>query len=167
MGSAGVRPHPRIRKTVKWGGLAASVVLATAWIGSVWWQFWWYKRDGESVFVVNGILETTHVGGRGSLRNARGHWRLYRVPPAIEWLARLDVRSNPWDVQVPIWSLVLPAALATAVAWRSDAIARRRFRAGACASCGYDRRGLADDAVCPECGGQSERRRAKNEERSP
>ncbi len=37
------------------------------------------------------------------------------------------------------------------------ASARRRVRRarGRCPSCNYDRRGLAADAACPECGGAS------------
>ena len=33
-----VKPHPRIRKMVKWGGAVASVLLMGAWVGSVWWK---------------------------------------------------------------------------------------------------------------------------------
>lgn len=36
--------------------------------------------------------------------------------------------------------------------------ARRRSRKGKCATCGYDRTGLADDAVCPECGASADRK---------
>jgi hypothetical protein len=37
------------------------------------------------------------------------------------------------------------------------AFARRRIRRrkGRCASCGYDRAGLAEGAACPECGGKA------------
>jgi rubrerythrin len=37
-------------------------------------------------------------------------------------------------------------------AWRIENIVRRRMRRDLCPRCGYDRRGLAADAKCPECG---------------
>jgi hypothetical protein len=33
-----VKPHPRIRKTIKWGGAAVTVLLAVVWIGSALWR---------------------------------------------------------------------------------------------------------------------------------
>ena len=45
----------------------------------------------------------------------------------------------------PILASGVPAMLL----WFLD---RRRFGAGLCARCGYDRRGLAESAKCPECG---------------
>jgi predicted amidophosphoribosyltransferase len=47
-------------------------------------------------------------------------------------------------------ALVLAVAIAFAVSWRSIRVLRRG--PGACAACGYDRRGLAEGALCPECG---------------
>jgi hypothetical protein len=59
---------------------------------------------------------------------------------------------------LPIWpglllnTLIFSAAV-FAAHWSSRAIIRRRRRAkGRCAGCGYDRRGLTPDAMCPECG---------------
>ena len=31
-----MKPHPRIRKTVKWGGAAVTVLLGVVWIASLW-----------------------------------------------------------------------------------------------------------------------------------
>lgn len=49
------------------------------------------------------------------------------------------------SVLYPVLLTSLPAALL----WY---IERRRFGPGLCAKCGYNRRGLAPDAKCPECG---------------
>ena len=52
-------------------------------------------------------------------------------------------------------TLVYPALLTTLAAsllWRWDFVVRRRERVGLCKKCGYDRRGLAAGAACPECG---------------
>lgn len=49
-------------------------------------------------------------------------------------------------------SLVWPALIAflpAALLWYTD---RRRFGPERCSKCGYDRRGLAINAKCPECG---------------
>jgi hypothetical protein len=45
----------------------------------------------------------------------------------------------------PIALTLIPAALL----WYTN---RRRFGPGSCKKCGYDSRGLAPDAKCPECG---------------
>ena len=36
-----MKPHPRIRKTIKWGGAAATVLLVVVWIGSGWVVLGW------------------------------------------------------------------------------------------------------------------------------
>src|SRR4051812_37657088 len=36
-----MKPHPRIRKTIKWGGAVLTVLLVALWIGSGWWS--WYS----------------------------------------------------------------------------------------------------------------------------
>ncbi len=46
------------------------------------------------------------------------------------------------------WAAALWATIAV-ISWRAKV---RRARRGRCGECGYDRRGLASAAVCPECG---------------
>ena len=31
-----MKPHPRVRKTIKWGGAVVTVVLLVVWIGTGW-----------------------------------------------------------------------------------------------------------------------------------
>ena len=54
--------------------------------------------------------------------------------------------------EAPLWSPLLVTLLITGVAWRVDALARRRAGLDLCPKCRYDRAGLATGAVCPECG---------------
>ena len=36
-----MKPHPRIRKTIKWGGAAVTVLLVVVWVGSGWLSVGW------------------------------------------------------------------------------------------------------------------------------
>lgn len=53
---------------------------------------------------------------------------------------------------VPLWAPLILLAGTNAIAWHVPVRARLRRRRGDCSSCGYDRRGLAATAACPECG---------------
>jgi hypothetical protein len=55
-----VKPHPRIRKTVKWGGAVASVLLVAVWIGSGWWRVGYAGTGGGCVSVSRGVLGIEH-----------------------------------------------------------------------------------------------------------
>src|SRR5262245_30525288 len=63
-----------------------------------------------------------------------------------EWWPRVE--RFPWVtvVTIPLWLGLLPAALGGWLAWRG------RRLTGRCGGCGYERAGLAVEAVCPECG---------------
>jgi hypothetical protein len=55
------------------------------------------------------------------------------------------------------WALVgglvlLAVSVAHAFVWRRQRVDYKEYRRIACRACGYDRRGLAADAKCPECG---------------
>ncbi len=64
----------------------------------------------------------------------------------IDWIPFMP----RWSVEVPLWPM--PATCA-GLAWYAGKRIRR-LRQGACTKCGYDMRGLAAGACCPECGGQ-------------
>jgi len=68
------------------------------------------------------------------------------------WIPRWDYLSGYWGISIPLWMPFLLFAIPTALLWRRDQIATKRARIGRCPCCGYDRRGLAADSPCPECG---------------
>ncbi len=139
---------------MKWGGAVLSVVLVTVWIGSGWWYAAYTWRGGAEVDVAVGLVI---VGQADPAMN----WPLpgWDVGPrelSYDWWfhgsADRSADLSWWWFGTPLWLPTASLLLATAAAWRLDAIARRRARAGCCAKCGYDLRGLRDGVVCPECG---------------
>jgi hypothetical protein len=52
-----MKPHPRIRKTIKWGGAAVTLLLVVVWVGSGWircslgscGRFWSFVQPGRLV----------------------------------------------------------------------------------------------------------------------
>ncbi|MDX2017115.1 MAG: hypothetical protein SFY95_05665 [Planctomycetota bacterium] len=96
-------------------------------------------------------------------------WALTRIARWLFWGSAIEiVAAIPLDVMVrrrtscycsegTFWTLVLAATAGLAALGPMVfflPLARRRQRAfqGLCPSCGYDRRSLAPDAPCPECG---------------
>ncbi len=51
-----MKPHPRIRKTIKWGGAVVTVVLVVVWVLSQWWQMGWTTPHGWGMTVSRGAL---------------------------------------------------------------------------------------------------------------
>ena len=153
-----MKPHPRIRKTIKWGGAAVTVLLVVVWIGSEW-------------FVVLGSIAYREVRiEHGSVQVGqipedltalvhdepnRFWWGSYSAPnPSFNpwWIVWRDAPRNFPRGSAPMWMCVSAVALPTLVAWRLDALARRRALLNLCPKCNYDRAGLGAGAVCPECG---------------
>jgi hypothetical protein len=63
------------------------------------------------------------------------------------------VQTIARTVYVPLWVPVAAGFLFAETCWAVVAIRRRRRRrTDRCIACGYDRRGLAQGAPCPECG---------------
>ena len=139
-----------MRKSVKWGGTVATLVLLVVWIGSGWWCGQWITPAGGVMLLTRG-----HLSGVGYIvppiwTDYCGDFTLHRTPFQWHWWAGLQVQGEP--LIVPLWLPALLSLLATAAAWRADAKYLRRAREGACPARGYDRAGLAAGAVCPECG---------------
>ncbi len=154
----------RIRKTIKWGGAAVTVLLVVVWIGSAWAGL--SVRRGERFARIEGggfVFERI-----GSVQPVNGVFWLpaaaigpFRVMPEWEdWPTNGSIsQSRPamllWRVFVPLWMPVLAVFVPTFVLWRFDARAVRRERLGRCPKGNYDRAGLGGigaGAVCPECG---------------
>jgi hypothetical protein len=64
-----MKPHPRIRKTVKWGGAAVSVVLMVVWVGSRWFFADVSTARGTGVGVAAGRLSFSYSMGSDDPRN--------------------------------------------------------------------------------------------------
>jgi hypothetical protein len=151
-----MKPHPRppalrcaVRRTIKWGGLALCLLIAGVWVRS---------ECAPAMYVTSTCVCEWDLGAIRLLpgpqvNRFRGYLPLVRMgtplPRAWCWFYRA---APNWLVIVPLWLPLAPTLLATAAAWRLDALARRRARAGLCPKCHYDRAGIAADAKCPECG---------------
>ena len=146
-----MKPHPRIRKAIKWGGAALCVFILVVWGASGWWWVQAYASNGwvGSVFAGRLAIGTyaLPVPWTTSIRMAA-----VSKPPEFFWWFDLESYSGDGYIEIPLWAIAAPLAGITAIAWRLDTLARRRARAGLCPKCRYDRAGLAPGAVCPECG---------------
>jgi hypothetical protein len=146
-----MRPHPRIRKTAKWGALSLFALSCAGWVTgrfaiAQWgdWQRGYVSVCGGDLVVewpVGGAPDGPPrrllvVAGRGGSRG-----RPIATRDATHWL-----------VVVPLWLAAGAAGAVAAAAWALDARSRRRAMAGRCARCGYDCAGLAVGVPCPECG---------------
>lgn len=161
-----VKPHPRIRKTVKWGSAAATVLLLTAWIGSCVWWFVWISAGAGSLHLGQGRLNVWYfeniIGdffpyeSRPDLpppRDSEYYFaRAERVQMNLRFEWSEDVMFGQDRLNIPLWAPAMVGLCMFALAWRIDARASRRERMGKCQGCGYDRVGLASGVVCPECG---------------
>ena len=166
-----MRPHPRIRKTIKYGGAALTVLLVVVWIqtsrspceyggvgpfhigcaaekGSI---TAWYVAESQ------GLPDGLQVGPFGGDYSTA--W--YRHDTSYGFAGSSFSGANPgyWSRieqhTVALWLPTILMLTVTCIAFRLDTLARRRARLNLCPNCHYDRTGLAGDAVCPECGAAS------------
>ena len=145
-----MNPHPRIRKTVKWGGAALTVLLVVVWIGSVGRWAQWISPSGSWMATLSrGRVSAWHA--TWSLPPTTG-WRTGRESFGLELLPSLRDPNSLGGLTIPVWMIAGCPLVLTAYAWRLDYLARRRARVGRCPKCTYDRAGLPIEAVCPECG---------------
>lgn len=153
-----VKPHPKIRKALKWAGLAACLGLAAVWIISGWWRMAWYSHGRLAFCMDRGLLQ---VHWFDSLRDP------WPATERIGWVIPEPAAGGMHSfhrygsytlhragscVAFPVWLSGLPIGGATTAAWVFDAIARRRIRMNGCPACGYDLTGIPCGQPCPECG---------------
>jgi hypothetical protein len=152
-----MQPHPRIRKTIKWGGAAATVLLVGVLTCSRWWYVgynssgWLAGLHNEQVCVFED--HPTQIEKDLRLGSELG-WRIEYWRATGPFL-RLELpQAGHSRVIVPLWLPISVSLVAAVVAWRLDILSRRRARLNLCptAGCNYDRTGIPPDAKCPECG---------------
>jgi hypothetical protein len=144
---------------IRWGGLAAAVVIASSLVYSTWWY---------ALLVGKGTPSPLHGLIVGNGRIVYRYINLERVPffSHVKWETSFGPRDVPgwrwwpewvWrrtgsiDLVVPLWMPLLVVSIPSGLAWCGWFRARRRARIGSCPACGYDLSGNRG-AVCPECG---------------
>jgi hypothetical protein len=161
-----MRWRRRTRRTLKWTLSVGAVVFSLAWIASVCgWAQWLSYMTGEyrAFFVGRGFVraEWSHQRWPSYARNGwiphnpregwtRG-WYSAQQPLQGAWLwmpyGCAEGKNVNGVVVLPLWCPVLVMGVPAWLAWRRD-VRDRNW----CYWCDYERRGLAEAAVCPECG---------------
>lgn len=103
------------------------------------------RRPPIQGWTVNGI-----PAGNG-MRMGYHHELSWTNGPSVQGTTQRS-RTYLHMFQIPLWPAIIATCLLTALVWWLDVLAHRRSPIGHCAMCGYDRTGMAMDAVCPECG---------------
>jgi hypothetical protein len=150
-----MKPHPRIRKTIKWGGAAVTVFFVVVWIATVRWRAYWQFVPSQGVaLIARGRIEVEWYYTPGWAIPATGIETLQPSLRTTWWFSRISA-PNVWGAAAPLWFPACIALLVSGAAWRLESVARRGSRLNLCPKCHYDRAGIAADAKCPECGAPS------------
>ena len=151
------------RRTAKWGCLSLGSVMLFAAVTGYWWYLgcggWGTLGGSQNTLVVEICTQGVGLARLSSPiipPSAPSRWRFRRAehsPGLWPWVrvGRLGGPGVDVMVQVPMSNLALLTLSAGMIFWRLD----RRRVTHECPKCGYDRRGLAEGAVCPECGSTS------------
>ncbi|HEX2837806.1 MAG TPA: hypothetical protein VHN77_06725 [Phycisphaerales bacterium] len=146
-----MRPHPRIRKTIKWGGLVVSCVLFILFAVATTYRVAYTTYAGYWVGMEYGQAGIGYSENYVPPPGVPGA-RVINLKPEIRWETEVINKRGFRVFLVPLWLPFVLAALPTAFAWRLDTLATRRAKLGACPTCSYPRTGLGPSSPCPECG---------------
>ena len=155
--------RPRGRTWAKWGRVGctlASLVVFGAWIGSWWVAVYWVNGRPSHLMNVElgrGVLAVEWYvpdPARLHYKSTPNRFEAEWLPPEYRyqahWLPFRSHNTRAVRTEVPLWMPLVALLVPTAWLWRGEI--RRRVPPLTCGGCGYDRRGLPADAVCPECG---------------
>jgi hypothetical protein len=145
-------------------GFTAVMLLTLRW--DIYWnspvrgtEQWQIEFAGGRIWVVH-ILSWKPIAAGWRTFESQEPWQWgwtdpADLPPGAHWRCGFLNWKLPGVLNHFEMTLVYPvlaAGAAAAILWNADMRARRRARLRLCPACGYDRRGLATDAACPECG---------------
>lgn len=146
-----MKPWPRVRKAVKWGGVVLTALLLVTWLTSIWWFARAGTGTGYSSIVSGGGITIGFDPGTYFVRDAAWcEWGAARTSMG-GWFSAFD-NGVAWSFFCPLWPLLFLGAGATVLVWRNDTLARRHDSFGSCQACGYALEGLPNGSTCPECG---------------
>jgi hypothetical protein len=146
-----MKPRPRIRKMIKWGGAAVTVLLVVVWIGSSWCWMRLAAPSGRQWRLDQGAVVCDPPGGGIATSWIPGGGWSFDVSRQPTGDGNQKVRLSLGGRRILIAPFAMLAGAVAAAAWRFDVLARRGRR-NVCSKCGYDRAGIGEGAVCPECG---------------
>jgi len=146
----------KVRGVVKWGLTVVAVMLGLIWAGTHWYQLTFVDGVNQfEILVCDGyIAYGDDYASIGPVKKffferayADTHWRWW-----FHW-ERGSFGNLPMRIlEVPLWSPCLLTGSLAGIVWTFALRARKRQGDRLCPACGYDLRGLAAGAACPECG---------------
>src|SRR5581483_8527771 len=89
-----MKPRPRIRKTIKWGGAAVTVLLVVVWIGSAWAAA--LRDNGLTMY---GVAFGRIIWQRWDASHLSSPWKDWHAaqgtwPPPLRWRFRCNDRAG-------------------------------------------------------------------------
>ena len=135
----------------KWAGVAACAGVVASFAASLQYEIGCKTKSGVTIGASTGTFFVYWPA-----RPGKPGWSFNRFPR--DYALAYSLRSALWfasrfgpnfgQVSVPIWMLLIVAAIPTVFMWRVD---RRRNAPGHCQQCGYDLT-KNESGRCPECG---------------
>src|SRR5437762_2158764 len=106
-----MKPYPRIRKTVKWGGAAVTVLLLVVWIGSAWWMAALVTSSGFVLDLSQGEWTFGRVVPPGGVDPLLGGFNLEPTGIPLEslwasfrwWVSWTSTGQGDWSSSIPGW----------------------------------------------------------------
>lgn len=148
----------RLRLWVKWILAIASAIATLLWIGTIWWYLSISTAHFGSIALQKGQLSFFWFSTTRSKPSSVTVGSSAPMGGSFQWWFDSGTKALPgsamgyWWIAVPLWCPALGLAIPAALLWKIDRRTKRLKSPHICASCGYDRIGIAPNASCPECG---------------
>jgi len=130
--------------------VVAIAVMILTWVGSTWFQAGWAGSRGSMVWLEGGRIYIIRQNVTNYPAEHVG-WAYGSHDTPFRWWYE-DRLAWPFGIAMPIWPLTIVLGVGTWVGRWVRHRARVRTALIACVHCGYERKGLLPDSVCPECG---------------